>query len=173
MQQIDKCVVRIMNSGDLTDVLAWRNHLNIRHYMINQHKISMAEHVSWFERKSADISSKLTIVEEHGSPIGFAQFNNVAIGGISEWGFYTVPGSAKGSGRKLGHAALHFAFETILLHKVCGSALSHNEASIGFHKTLGFRQEGLQRDQYKIGNDYFDLHCFGLLASDWRGKKYD
>lgn len=158
-----------MNDGDLQLVLDWRNHPEIRRYMLTQHEISFDEHREWYERASREATRRLLIVEEGGMPIGFVHFTGVAPDAIADWGFYAAPDSPKGSGRKLGTAALNFAFAAERVHKVCGQALDFNESSICFHQALGFRQEGVLRDQCSIGNTYHDLICFGLLSHEWSG----
>ena len=167
MQHIESCRIRAMEARDLTNVLEWRNDPDVRQHMLTQHEITLDEHQKWFERAAIDSSRRYMIVEEDTIPLGFVQFSNAAAGGISDWGFYTVPGAAKGSGRKLGCTALNFAFGNLALHKVCGQALAFNQASIRFHRALGFKEEGRLRDQLHIGGAYHDLICFGLLAPEW------
>lgn len=149
-------------------VLAWRNHPAIRSYMLTQHEISLQEHRNWFERVQHDTARRLLIVSDATEPIGFVQFNPVAQGGIADWGFYARPDAPKGSGSKLGQAALEYAFKDLGLHKVCGQAIESNVASIAFHQKLGFAQEGRLREQQRIGEKYHTLFCFGLLAKDWQ-----
>lgn len=161
---------RPMREDDLQAVLDWRNHPSVRRCMLTQHEIGIAEHRAWFERASQDPQRRLLIVEESAEPLGFVHFNGVRAGAAADWGFYAVPGAPKGAGRKLGCAALNLAFDSYLLHKVCGQALHHNEASIGFHLALGFRAEGILREQHLIEGSYYDLHCFGLLQQEWRGS---
>lgn len=171
MVGIENCRIRDMLAADLERVLAWRNHPEVRRYMLKQREIQMAEHCSWFERAMSDQSRRLLIVEEGETPLGFVQFSNVAPSAAADWGFYAAPEAPKGSGRKLGICALHFAFGTLQLHKVCGQTLSFNEASIRFHLGLGFQQEGVLREQHQINNIYHDLIRFGLLSNEWRKKK--
>lgn len=159
-----------MVRSDLQTVLDWRNHPEIRRYMLTQHEISIDEHLAWFERSSHDLNRKLLIVEEGELAFGFVNFSNVSHGGITDWGFFTDPNSPKGSGRKLGKVALDFVFGVIGVHKVNGQALSFNKPSIHFHRRLGFVQEGVLREQYCIEGAYFDLFCFGILASEWALK---
>jgi RimJ/RimL family protein N-acetyltransferase len=54
------------------------------------------------------------------------------------------------------------------LHKVCGQVLAGNEASIRLHLKLGFHQEGILRQQQRIGESYRDLVCFGILRQEWQ-----
>ena len=159
--------VRPMLDTDLELVLGWRNHPDVCRYMYNQHEITLAEHSHWFERVSQDNSYHLLIFEIDDKLLGFINIHQIADGGIAEWGFYAAPSAPKGTGKQLGQAALHYAFITIGLHKICGQALSYNESSIRFHQRLGFREEGRQREQHFDGQHYYDVVCFGLLVSEW------
>jgi len=164
----DACAVRALTEDDLPLVLAWRNHPAVRSYMLSQHEISLQEHRSWFARVKQDKTRQQLIVLDGADPLGFVQFNPVCQGGIADWGFYVRPDAPKGSGTKLGQAALAHAFKKLGLHKVCGQAIETNAASIRFHQKLGFTEEGRLRDQQRIANQYHTLFCFGLLAKDWK-----
>jgi UDP-4-amino-4,6-dideoxy-N-acetyl-beta-L-altrosamine N-acetyltransferase len=159
--------VRPLRTGDLELILEWRNHASVRACMLTQHEISLEEHRGWFERASADPGRWLLLAEDATGPFGYVGFSRAVAEGIGDWGFYVAPGAPKGSGRRLGHAALSFAFEELALYKVCGQALAFNEASIAMHTALGFRQEGVLRDQHRIARTYHDIICFGLLRHEW------
>lgn len=160
--------VRPMTQEDLERVLTWRNHEDVRRYMYTQHEISLAEHTSWFERASQDSNRHLLVFECNAMPLGFINLHQIAPGGVAEWGFYVAPDATKGTGRQLGEAALRYAFTHVGLHKLCGQALAYNERSIKFHSSLCFQQEGILRDQHFDGQNYHDVVCFGLMASEWQ-----
>lgn len=141
--------------------------------MLTQHEITLEEHSQWFARVKEDKPRQQLIVLEAGDPIGFVQFSPVSQGGIADWGFYTRPDAPKGSGKKLGQAALVHAFTTLGLNKVCGQAIESNLASIAFHQKLGFTKEGRLREQQRIGKNYHTLFCFGLLAQDWQANNHN
>jgi len=165
----DICRVRRLDVQDLPVVLSWRNHPSVRSFMFSQHEITLEEHRAWFERASADPARRLLIVEDETGPLGFVQFSDVAENGIADWGFYACPGAPKGTGRRLGTAALDYAFAELGLHKVCGQAITTNEASIRMHRGLGFVEEGILRDQKYVNGVYYSLVCFGLLKHEWLG----
>ena len=162
--------IRRMAPDDLETVLAWRNDANVRRYMFTQHEISPSEHRQWFERASNDPKRHLLIYECVGIPLGFVSIDEVALGGIADWGFYMAPDAAKGAGRALGIAALCYAFDTIDLHKLCGRVLAFNERSIQFHLKLGFCKEGVLQQHFYDGWKHHDVWCFGLLAKTWHAK---
>jgi len=159
--------LRPMQTSDLELVLNWRNHLDIRQYMYTQHEISLAEHTNWFNKVSKDNSYNLLIFEVDSEPLGFVNIHQIAQGGIADWGFYTSPVARKGTGFKLGEQALDYAFNTLKLHKICGQALDFNLASRKFHKRLGFKEEGILEQQHFDGQKYYDVICFGFLASEY------
>jgi len=164
----DACRIRRMTDSDLPMALGWRNHADVRRFMFTRHEIGMEEHRRWFAVASEDPSRRLLIVEDDAGALGYVQFGGVSTGGVSDWGFYARPDAPKGSGRRLGTAALDHAFSELGLHKVCGQALDANSASIGLHKSLGFSQEGVLRDQKLIDGEYHSLVCFGILKHEWR-----
>jgi len=157
-----------MAADDLARVLAWRNHPEIRRYMYTTHEISLQEHTAWFQRASADARKHLLLFEADGVPMGFANLSVADRSAIAEWGFYVAPDAPRGTGFRLGRAVLNHAFGPLGLHKVCGEALEFNERSIKFHGHLGFRQEGVLRDQHFNGEAYCSIVMFGLLSHEWK-----
>jgi UDP-4-amino-4,6-dideoxy-N-acetyl-beta-L-altrosamine N-acetyltransferase len=164
-----EATVRRMTRADLAQVRAWRNDPGVRRFMLTRHEIGAEEHARWFDVASADPSRALLIVEA-GAPLGYVQFSGLDSATACQWGFYAVPGAPRGTGSRLGRAALAYAFEQLHVHKVCGQAVAGNEASIRLHRHLGFRDEGVLRQQQRVGDAWVDLVCFGLLRSEWRSQ---
>lgn len=135
--------------------------------MYTQHEISYNEHSEWFSRQSIDDTKHLLIFEYNDQSKGYLQLSTHGRTPIADWGFYLAPESEKGIGRKLGDIALEYSFNNLKLHKLCGEALAFNDKSIGFHKRLGFRQEGCLKDQHFDGRVFHDVYLFGLLIQDW------
>jgi UDP-4-amino-4,6-dideoxy-N-acetyl-beta-L-altrosamine N-acetyltransferase len=135
--------------------------------MFNQKKIVPEEHRSWFERVSLDSRRQQLIFEINSVPSGAINFSLHDTATVADWGFYLAPDAAKGSGRQLGLVGLDYAFDKLDLHKVCGEALVFNDRSINFHLSLGFKKEGVLRENCFDGKIYHDVVCFGLLAFEW------
>ncbi|WP_316346924.1 UDP-4-amino-4,6-dideoxy-N-acetyl-beta-L-altrosamine N-acetyltransferase [Desulfuromonas acetoxidans] len=163
--------LRYIEEEDLELLLKWRNHPAVKRYMYSQHDISIDEHKRWFLKLGEDDSQQAFIFSINGQPEGYVNFKKIHCGPIADWGFYLNPDAPKGTGRLLGRAALDYAFYKMNLHKVCGQALGYNEKSINFHLRMGFKHEGLLRDQYFDGFRYHNVECFGLLADEWLGSK--
>lgn len=160
-----------MGRADLEQVLAWRNHPEVRRFMYTTHEISLDEHRHWFERTSLDPNTHLRIYEKDGEAFGFINICKTRSPHIADWGFYISPDAPKGIGGLLGNEALKFAFNELKLHKLCGQALGFNDRSISFHKRLGFVEEGCLREQHFDGTHYHDVVCFGLLTQEWQPQE--
>ena len=160
--------LRPMEAKDLELVLVWRNHPAVRRFMYTTHLISPEEHARWFERSKHQTGVWLLIYERAGSPTGFVNISESRCPHVADWGFYLAPDAGKGTGQALGTETLKYAFESLQLHKLCGQALGFNKRSIHFHEKLGFVREGVLREQHFDGEHFFDVFCFGLLASEWK-----
>lgn len=164
-------MVRRMSGADLGRVLAWRNHPRVRALMYTQHEIALEEHTRWFERSNSDPNRHLLVYEEDGIPSGFVNFAIVSAERNALWGFYAAPEAPKGTGRRMGRAALAYGFDQAGFDKISGEALAHNEKSIRYHLSLGFMQEGELKRQLFDGGMCHDIVCLGLLESEWRRQQ--
>lgn len=159
--------VRRMCANDLEFVLRWRNHPDIRRFMLSQHEITFVEHQAWFEHASRDETRALLLIEEKGQPIGCVVYSGAKKNSTAEWSFYSAPGSPAGTGTRICSVALDFAFSELGVHKVSGQVIDFNHASVRIHKRLRFIQEGNLREHILINDSYHDLLCFGILSSEW------
>jgi ribosomal-protein-alanine N-acetyltransferase len=66
-------------------------------------------------------------------------------------------------------AILRFGFEEMSLNRVEADASAENMASLGLLESVGFRREGVQREQYWDDGAFQSLELFGLLRAEWRG----
>jgi RimJ/RimL family protein N-acetyltransferase len=96
-------------------------------------------------------------MDNEGVPSGVVSFTDYRPeAGSSHWGFYAAPGAPRGTGISLAVCALDEAFDRLGLHKLNAEVLSNNGQSIRFHEKLGFRREGLFRENFFDGAAYID-----------------
>lgn len=160
--------VRVMGTDDLELVLNWRNHPDIRSCMYSQDEIRLENHKRWFESASTNPNKHLLIYEREGIPLGYICLDRLSLGPVADWGFYAAPDAPKGTGSALGNAALAYAFNEAGFHKVCGQVIEYNARSVHFHKKLGFKAEGVLRDQFFDGELFHNILCFGILQHEWQ-----
>lgn len=167
----EQCLVRPVAEHDLPIILGWRNDPAVRQVMRSQHEISLDEHRNWFAQARSDPERHLLMVCDPHGPIGFAQLQGVTRGGTAQWGFYVRPGSPRGSGRKLGGAVLDHAFGELGLHTVWGEVAPGNQASIGLHRALGFRQEGMLGQGGRATGEDRAMLYFELQSGEWLARR--
>lgn len=155
--------LRPMQLSDLDQVRGWRNAPDIRKHMHNSHEIPAAEHQSWFERAANNPDKALLIFESASRSLGFVQFDGIKTGNLAEWGFYAAPDAPKGTGSKLGKAALEYAFHKLGVRTIIGRAKAGNAASISFHQKLGFISNAAASDE--------SLISFALPLERWQQQQ--
>lgn len=65
---------------------------------------------------------------------------------------------------------LDFCFDEMGLHRVQAFIHPDNAASLRLVEKLGFRREGLLRDNLRVGKVWRDDLLYALLESDRRGQ---
>ncbi len=89
----------------------------------------------------------------------------VIIGDRAYWGKEAV--------RETRVALLNFLFNALKLNKVSGMVYTRNMAAVYSYKRLGFRCEGVirQNDRGRDGK-WRDIYAFGLLRDEWQARDW-
>ncbi|WP_105172206.1 GNAT family N-acetyltransferase [Pseudoalteromonas sp. T1lg24] len=124
--------------------------------------------ISW-QKQSNDWLTLTMFNKNTMTPIGVTGF-------LSQWqpyqqaelGFMLDPefqglGYAKESTRRV----TAFAFDECDYHKVTATVTQGNDASSRLLTALGFKLEGVIRDNYKIDDKWFNDQKFGMLKSEF------
>lgn len=167
MLSLENAKIRQLSKDDLEMVLQWRNHIDIRQWMVNSKPISFQEHSAWFKRNQDRSDRFFFIFEYQQRPCGYVSFVAVPNSFVYEWGFYIEPNAQQGLGSLLARVALDHAFFKIKADKVFGQVIDFNERSIKFHQKMGFCKEGVLRKHFQDERGVFDIHQFGLLKKEW------
>lgn len=67
--------------------------------------------------------------------------------------------------------AIDWALQALDLHRIEADIDPRNDASRRLLERLGFRSEGVLRERSFVGDDATDSQLFGVLASEWRGRR--
>lgn len=161
--------LRTIAPDELELMLSWRNAPRIRANMFTRHEISLEEHLAWWARIETRGDQRYFMYLHKSKPLGIVAFNGIdTANGNSSWAFYTAPEAPKGTGSRMGFLALEYVFNVLKLHKLCGEALAFNIPSINFHQKLGFKVEGILREQHRVDDAFVDSYSFGILMSEWQ-----
>jgi ribosomal-protein-alanine N-acetyltransferase len=85
----------------------------------------------------------------------------------AELGYWLgVPYWGNGYATEAASALMKYGFETLGLHRIFASHVTHNPASGRVLRKIGMRHEGCHRAHILKWGEFLDLEMYGMLASD-------
>ena len=149
-------------------VRQWRNKDDIRKYMLNQHIITKAEHLSWIESLRDRNDWKFWVVFFDKIPIGSVYLQNINFKNLtSEWGFYIGEDDFKGKGlgKCILFKLLEFYFEVMRFEVLFTKVVSNNIVALNIYKKFKF----------KVINNFLDnqrkIILLKFTKKDWFEQK--
>ena len=125
-------------------ILEWRNHPEIRRWMVNADEISREDHLNWWSNTKIDPGKHGTICQDHKSH-GYQNFTEYR---KSVEVSHKLPWAPKGTGYRLGVSAMTYAFSCLNAISVIGEVVPTNRRSLALHHRLGF--EPIRDDQSRM-----------------------
>jgi len=83
----------------------------------------------------------------------------IIIGEKDVWG--------KGLGTEAGRLILDYAFKRLKYHRVSIGVVGFNERAVRFWKSLGFKEEGAQREGYYCDGRFSDFVMLSILEDEY------
>jgi len=74
----------------------------------------------------------------------------------------------KGYGKEAGHLLLRYAFHQLGFHRISVGVVGFNKPAIKFWKSLGFKKEGVEREEYYCDNKYSDFIMMSILENEYK-----
>jgi RimJ/RimL family protein N-acetyltransferase len=74
----------------------------------------------------------------------------------------------KGYGKEAGRLLLSYAFEHLGFHRVSVGVVGFNKNALRFWKSLGFKKEGVHRDEYFCDSEFSDFIMMSILENEFR-----
>ena len=173
----EKVVLRPVKRTDINDFLRWFNDLEVIQYLATYLPMTEIAEEKWIEdlatkiRAGTDVVFVIEALDNDNKSIG-----TVGLHGISPKDHHALFGIAigekshweKGYGTEATRLILDYGFRQLNLHRIWSGALAFNERSIRLHKTLGFQEEGRQREAIFKNGEFHDHVIFGLLRNEWK-----
>lgn len=160
--------LRSVTNNDADMIFEWRNRDQIRKNMYNSEIIEYDTHKKWFKSILVSNNSQYFIYEQENIPLGLVSFTNIDYDNKhASWAFYSSDFSVRGVGSEMEKLALQHAFIKLDLNKLCCEVLDFNFPVVRFHQKYGFKIEGVRKQQYRRGNEYFDIYQLAILKKDY------
>ncbi len=96
-------------------------------------------------------------------PVNRHGFFGLFIGDRARWG--------RGLGTEVTRLMTGFAFESLNLNRVYLHAVAHNERGIRAYRRVGFRKEGLLREDFFREGRFHDTVVMAVLRADWESRR--
>jgi len=169
----ERVFLRPFSKRDLPHIQRWSNDAELRKLTGEVAPISQAEAEKFYrELRSDENRAWFTIVLKKGTRVigeagllhMFRPWRNtdmtIIIGEKDTRG--------KGYGQEAGRLLLSYAFQHLGFHRVSVGVVGFNKNAIRFWKSLGFKKEGVERDEYFCDNKYSDFIMMSILENEFR-----
>ncbi len=168
----ERIILRPFTKKDLTYIQRWSNDAELRKLIGEIAPMSKADAEKYYEeRRSDETRLWYTIVLKKGNRVigeagllrMFKPWRNtdmtIIIGEKDQRG--------KGYGKEAGHLLLTYAFRDLGFHRISVGVVGFNKKAIKFWKSLGFKKEGIHREEYYCDNKYSDFIMMSILENEY------
>lgn len=127
---------------------------------------------NWFDSISTDSSriDLLICLQENNQPIGdiaMLDINHQNRNSVVRISIFKREFLGKGYGTEAMSLLLKFGFEILNLHRIGLDVYAFNKRAIKSYEKLGFKQEGIIRDELFYDGEYHDSIIMGVLKDEF------
>jgi RimJ/RimL family protein N-acetyltransferase len=169
----ERILLRPFSKRDLPHIQRWSADAELRKLIGEVAPMSGAEAEKFYKELRADKGRVwfVIVLKRNGRVIGeagllrmFRPWRNtdmtIIIGEKDAWG--------KGYGTEAGHLLLDYAFNRLGFHRISIGVVGFNKRALRFWESLGFKKEGVERDEYFYDNKYSDGIMMSILEDEFR-----
>lgn len=169
----DRIYLRPLEPEDAPTCAAWFNDQEVTRFLLRYRPLALAEEREFLVKLAADptVVSLGIALRSDDRLIGSAGLHHldlknrcsafgIAIGEKAEW--------SRGYGSEATSLLLRHGFDTVNLHRVWLHVHAFNQRAIRCYERLGFRREGVLRDEVFREGRYWDTLVMGVLEVEWR-----
>jgi RimJ/RimL family protein N-acetyltransferase len=162
--------LRPLEKTDAALVMGWLNDPEVNRTLQTCFPINLAFEEAFIEKASPDDLRLVVVIRASDKPIGVVGLHEpdarnrhagfgIAIGAKEDWG--------KGYGTEATRIVVQHAFATLNLNRVWLKVYENNPHGLRAYENVGFKKEGvLRQDNFREGR-YWDTIIMGLLREDW------
>jgi diamine N-acetyltransferase len=168
----ERIILRPFTKKDLAHIVQWSNDAELRKLIGEIAPMSKADAEKWYKELRSDksrlwytivLKKDNRVVGEAGLLRMFKPWWNtdmtIIIGEKDQ--------REKGYGTEAGHLLLTYAFHSLGFHRISIGVVGFNKKAIKFWKSLGFKKEGVEREEYYCDNKYSDFIMMSILENEY------
>lgn len=170
--------LRALEVDDYMLINKWRLDVELNRYLAgNVFFISSEREKKSVENKIFDDSKHIYLAicdNKTQELIGYSSINNLDLRNRkAEWGGTLIGNKdylGKGYGIESAKLMLRFLFDQYPIHKCYGSCLEEHPATIKLFENLGFKKDGILRDEVFKNGEFKNILLFSILRSEIDGQ---
>ncbi len=168
----ERILLRPFTKKDLACIQRWSNDAELRKLIGEIAPMSQAEAEKFYRELHSDenrawytivVKKENRVIGEAGLLHMFKPWRNtdmtIIIGEKDQRG--------KGYGKEAGHLLLTHAFHELGFHRISVGVVGFNKPAIKYWKSLGFKKEGVEREEYYCNNKYSDFIMMSILENEY------
>ena len=169
----ERIFLRPFSRDDLPYIQKWSGDAELRRLIGEVAPMSRADTEKWYRELLVDkdrvwfaivLKKGDRVIGEAGLLRMFRPWRNtdmtIIIGEKDEWG--------KGYGTEAGRLLLDYTFRQLGFHRISIGVVGFNKRALRFWENLGFKKEGVERDEYYYDNEYSDGVMMSILKDEYR-----
>ena len=146
-----------LNNSEMSMILRWRNHINIRKWMFNKDIITIDSHINFINTLDKNKEKKYFLVQHNENNIGIINFSNIKKDTL-EIGIYSNPDISK-VGDILLNEIIKYSITILKIKYIYAEVYSNNFSAIKLYKRFNFREVNVKKNiiymEYKNENRKF------------------
>ena len=162
--------LRPFEKADLEACKEWINEPEIARGILRVLPVSMYEHTQWYERIITDKNRVTFAIEtikdrKYIGNVGLMDIDWLNRKGML-WIYLEKGFWGKGYGKEAVSLLLQFAFKRLNLNKVYLNVGAFNEKALKMYASLGFKKDGILREDVYIDGEYIDVLRMSILKNE-------
>ena len=165
----ENLIIKNIEEKDLIILMRWRNMKEVSDFLFNDMTYTLEGQKRWFDKIKSDKENIYLIVKDlNDKSFGEARITNIdlknkkcEIGGhIGEQNF-----KGKGLGKEIFKILTDYCFKELRMNKVYLKVFKFNEIAIHVYKSLGFKTEGILRQDIFKKEKFEDVLVMSVLRN--------
>ena len=173
-------MIKILNEPELKKLTgSVTNDNDAKKIMDEDERIRVSE---WYKTRNvqSDRLDLATTLKDSNQIIGEVVFNEYdeLTNNVNFRALMSQSYSNQGLGSEAIKLFVQYGFEQLNLHKISLEVFSFNPRAEHVYTKIGFKLEGIKREDFKYNGDYIDTKIYGILKSEYdlindRSKMYE
>lgn len=167
-------IIRLFQFGDIETRVRWMNLPQIYANMGFTPPITIENTIAWYSKNlTSDNRIDVTYCDDNGDILGFGGVTQIDwdLGRGETYTFISPDKHHLGLGTKGNQLLIYISFRLLCLNKLSSHVDGPNIASRRVREKLGFKLEGVIRDEKRLNGELIDRYYYGLLNREYKPPK--